>query len=385
MASENRLDFDPSIGKNDVCYLYKSVEDGKVRCFACEHRCLIPPGRTGICGIRKNDKGILRQTTYSYLSSLSIDPIEKKPLYHVLPGVRILSLAPVGCNFTCSFCQNWHISQVPLNARGGDGVKDIEEEMGIRIKHITPKEVANRMKENGLRSIAFTYNEPGISFEYNYAVLREIAKSKGEWNDENEGTPSDKKHVPIYEPTISVYVTNGFETPEQWELLKKAGLSAVNIDLKAFTDTFYRKICGGRLEPVKASIKKTYELGIHTEVTTLLVPGENDDEKELKELANFLASVSPDIPWHISAFHPDYRMTEKIRTPLTTIEKAVKIGQEAGLHFVYMGNVSGDIPTMCPKCHKELVTRKYFAVKRSLVTDEGKCPDCGEKIYGIWK
>jgi pyruvate formate lyase activating enzyme len=284
-------------------YLYQKKEDGKVRCNLCNHRCRIKEGKTGKCFVRKNIGGVLYSLVYRKLISENVDPIEKKPLYHFLSGTKSLSIATVGCNFRCFFCQNWQISQLPCNHGRIEG------------EDIPPEKIVNDALNTGCRSIAYTYTEPTIFFEYAYDTAK-IASKKGLKN---------------------IFVTNGFMTEECLEMIKPY-LDAANIDLKSFSDRTYRNKMGGRLKPVLNNIKLMKKLGIWIEVTTLVIPGVNDSDKELKSIADFLADLDPGIPWHISAYYPTYK-SDIAPTKKEKIEKAIAIGKDAGLKYVYGGNI----------------------------------------------
>ena len=327
----------------------KPLKDKAVSCFLCAHRCKIEPGKTGICQVRVNEDGTLFTLAYGETVARNVDPIEKKPLYHFLPGSLSYSVATAGCNFHCGFCQNWQISKAAVG-RGliGDG------------RPFPPEAVIRAALASASASIAYTYTEPTIFFEY----AREIAlaaKTRGIRN---------------------VFVTNGFMTRQALE--EAAGwLDAANVDLKFWSDRDYRETCRGRLKPVLDTIRGMKELGIWVEVTTLLVPGHNDSEDDLEGIAGFLAEVGTDIPWHISRFHPDYQFDRIPSTPLTTLAKAEHIGRAAGLQFVYPGNVQNVRDTTCAGCGAAAVVRSRGGVPRNYVKN-GRCPSCGEVVAGIW-
>ena len=329
--------------------LYKKREDNKASCFLCSHYCLIADGKYGICQVRENRGGTLYTHAYGNLVAQSIDPIEKKPLYHFLPGSTSFSIAAAGCNFQCGFCQNWQISQVK-EART----------LGLRSGEVKPEEVVRQAKSSGSKSISYTYTEPTIFFEYARDVAQ-LAKREGLYN---------------------VFVTNGFMTEEMIDVAQP-WLDAANIDLKSFNDDYYRKLCKGRLEPVLRSIEQMKKLGIWVEVTTLVVPGENDSEDEFRKIAEFLGRIDPAIPWHISRFYPQYQMDNLESTPMKTMNRAYEIGQESGLRYVYLGNVMGKgSDTHCPQCGQVLIERVGFTVQKQKIK-EGKCPDCQNPIDGI--
>jgi len=281
--------------------LYEKEKD-KIRCLACSHKCLISEGKTGICGVRKNIEDKLYLLVYGKVAAMNVDPIEKKPLYHFLPGTASFSIGTVGCNFRCDFCQNFEISQI--SKRGT-----------IYGKEISPEEVVKRAIQTKCKSISYTYNEPAIFIEF----VRDIAKI------------AKKKKLK------NILVTNGYFSKESFDYIKDY-VDAMNIDLKSFSEKFYIKYCGGKLKPVLDTIKRAHEKGIHIELTTLVIPGLNDSEKEFEEVAKFIASVDKNIPWHISRFFPMYKMIDKQITPLETLRKAERIGKKY-LNYVHVGNV----------------------------------------------
>jgi pyruvate formate lyase activating enzyme len=328
--------------------LWRALEGGRVECFLCAHRCVIAPAKFGVCGVRENREAKLFTYVYGEVIAAHIDPIEKKPLYHFLPGTRSFSVATVGCNFRCPFCQNWQISQVKIKAGDIAG--------GHRL---TPDEIVREARRSGCRSISYTYTEPTIFFEYAYDTAR-LAREAG---------------------LMNVFVTNGYMTSEALRTIRPY-LDAANVDLKAFKEETYKKVCGARLEPVLASIRLMNELGIWVEVTTLVVPGMNDSDAELAAVARFIAGINIDIPWHISRFHPDYKYTRGEATPLTTLRRAYETGKQAGLRYVYIGNVLGESEiTACPHCGKSLLRRSGFNVTDNSLKD-GRCPSCGTAIAG---
>jgi len=330
--------------------LWRAGEEGKAECFLCAHRCPIAPGRFGVCGVRQNREGKLFTHVYGEVIAAHIDPIEKKPLYHFLPGTTSFSIATIGCNFRCPFCQNWQISQAAKKEkeRGGG-------------QALSPPEIVAAAVRRGCRSISYTYTEPTIFFEYAYDTAK-LAHEAG---------------------LANVFVTNGYMTAEALRAIRPY-LDAANIDLKAFREETYKKVCGARLAPVLDSIRLAHELGIWIEVTTLVVPGMNDGDEELRSIARFIASVSPDIPWHISRFHPDFKYTETPATPVETLRKAASLAKEAGLKFIYIGNVWGEAEvTNCPHCGKGLIRRSGFAVEENRIKD-GKCYSCGGSIAGVF-
>lgn len=332
-------------------YLYDSLENGKVKCNLCHHRCLVSKGKRGICGVRENRAGTLHTLVYDKLVARHIDPIEKKPLFHFLPGSQCYSVAAIGCNFKCRFCQNADIAQMPTDRNG----------MIVGEPTIPEKEVESALNA-GCKSIAFTYTEPTVFFEFAHDTAK-LAHTRGVKN---------------------VFVTNGYMTPEALEMINP-WLDAANVDLKAFTDDFYKKMCGARLQPVLKTLKEMKTRGIFLELTTLLIPGLNDTPDELKQLATFIAAdLGVETPWHISRFHPTYRLTDRPVTPLESLLRAHKIGKEAGLRYVYMGNVPGQEgeKTACPHCNRIVIDRVGFSI-RNYALDDGCCRHCGTRIDGV--
>ncbi|MEE4604406.1 MAG: AmmeMemoRadiSam system radical SAM enzyme [Desulfobacteraceae bacterium] len=334
-------------------YLYERLEDNKVRCNLCSHRCVIKDGRRGICNVRENDGGILNTLVYGKLIAQHIDPIEKKPLFHFLPGTPSYSIATVGCNFRCRFCQNADIAQMPSDREGTI--------LGTRC---TPGDVVDAAQGGGCRSIAYTYTEPTVFFEFAYQTAK-LAHDRGICN---------------------VFVTNGYMTSEALEMIEPY-LDAANVDLKAFTDDYYKKVCGAGLKHVQATLKLMKSLDIFIEVTTLIVPGLNDDPSELNDLAAFIArDLGPETPWHISRFHPTYKLTDRPSTPIQTLTTAREIGINAGLRYVYTGNVPGNAAenTFCYSCGETVIERWGFQVE-NLRLKNGKCTQCGVEIDGVWE
>lgn len=338
--------------------LFRSMPNGDIQCLCCQHQCVIPPGKLGRCRARGNIKGKPFSPIWGRYT-VAVDPIEKKPLYHFLPGTKVYSYGTVGCNFHCQFCQNSSLSMWKLDI---EDVKCIRSsDVGV-LEKFTPEEMVECAIRSNCLSIASTYNEPTISTEFSHEVFK-IAKSKG---------------------LFTVYVTNGFESVETLNYLGPY-LDAVNIDLKSFSDDFYIKVLGGRLQGVCNTIKRCYEMGINTEVTTLVIPDANDSDKELTDIANFLSSISPNIVWHISAYHDDYLFKGRGVTPLKTLQRAADIGHKAGLKYVYMGNVSSPDAgiTHCPKCGAKLIDRGWFSASISKDFQDGHCK-CGEAIPGVF-
>ncbi len=332
--------------------LWEALEGGEVRCFLCSHRCRIPRGRTGLCGVRENDGGELRTLVYGRLVARNVDPIEKKPLFHVLPGSLSYSVATAGCNLRCAHCQNYGISQVQ------------REHARIPGHFVPAEEVVRDAAGQGCRSIAYTYTEPTIFFEYALRCMG-LARAQG---------------------LLNVWVSNGYMSTECVERAAPL-LDAVNVDLKAMTDAFYRKICGARLDPVLRNIRDLRQRGVWVEVTTLVIPHHNDSAEELRELARFLVSVSPDLPWHVSGFYPTYKLTEEPPTPASTLHRAREIGLEEGLHYVYTGNRPGrgGEDTVCPACRRTVIGRRGFALTGTELTEDGRCGGCSQVIAGILK
>ena len=330
--------------------LYSKIDNDSIRCDLCAHRCLIPEGRRGLCGVRENRKGTLYSLVYGKAIATHVDPIEKKPLFNFLPGSLAFSVATAGCNMTCLHCQNADISQAP------------RETGRIMGEQITPEELVEAALQGGCRSIAYTYTEPTIFFEYALDTAR-LARGQGVKN---------------------IFVTNGYMTEEALEMINPV-LDAANVDLKSFNDDFYRKICGARLQPVLETIKRMHEQGIWLEVTTLIIPGHNDSDEELEAIGRFLSGISPDIPWHVSAFYPTYLLTSAPPTPAATLRRARKIGQAAGLRYVYTGNIPGDNGenTYCPNCGKIIIERTGYRVGAVNIRD-GNCAFCSTPVAGVW-
>jgi pyruvate formate lyase activating enzyme len=329
--------------------LYSRQEGQSVTCHLCAHRCTINEGKTGVCQVRENAGGTLYSLVYGQIISRQVDPIEKKPLFHFYPGSSAYSIAAPGCNFRCQWCQNADISQMP-------------RESGLVLEEaISPEQIVEAACGSGGRSIAYTYTEPTIWFEYTYDTGR-LAREAG---------------------LANVYVTNGYMTTEMLESFSPY-LDAANVDLKSFRDATYRKHVGARLQPVLDSLQTMVRLGIWVEVTTLLIPGINDDPAELRELARFIAGLGPEIPWHVSRFFPAYRMTLVPPTPLSLMERARDIGREEGLRYIYLGNVPGRgyQDTICPVCGRTLILRRGTAMIANDIL-RGGCPDCGNRVAGI--
>lgn len=335
--------------------LYDQLEDNKVRCRLCAHGCVIKDGKRGICQVRQNQGGTLYSLVYGQLIAANPDPIEKKPLFHFLPGTTSFSIATLGCNFQCAFCQNWNISQHP---RLNDSPLDGEPE-------VPPFSVVSQAQASGCASMSYTYTEPTIFFEYARDCMT-LAVEKGIKN---------------------VFVSNGYESADCVEACRGL-LHAANIDLKAMNDRFYKEECKARLQPVLDTLKAMHAAGIWLEVTTLIIPGKNDDPGELKELTRFISDeLSPRVPWHVSAYTPRYKYEGSGigPTPVKLLERALEIGREAGLAYVYAGNVYGHSTesTFCPQCGAELITRRGFTVLTNRISD-GRCPQCQTEQAGVW-
>lgn len=330
--------------------LYEKMGENVVQCYLCAHRCKIAPSKRGVCGVRENQDGTLYTLVYGMIIAENVDPIEKKPLFHVHPGSRSFSIATVGCNFRCVFCQNHDISQMPRKLGNIIGRK------------ASPEKIVERAVQSNSKTIAYTYTEPTIFFEYAYDISN-IAHEK------------DIKNV---------FVTNGFMTEEAITKISPF-LDAANVDLKSFSDEFYKKYCGARLQPVLDSLKKMKEVGIWVEVTTLIIPTLNDSDEELQNIAQFIQSLGAETPWHISRFHPQYEMTNLPPTPVSTLHKAAQFGKEAGLKYVYTGNVPGDAmeSTFCSHCGNILIDRYGFYINK-LNLDKSHCPRCETPLHGIF-
>jgi pyruvate formate lyase activating enzyme len=330
------------------------TENGKIRCLSCGHRCVIPEGREGVCRVRYVENDVLR-VPFGYVATTQLDPIEKKPFFHVTPGARALSFGMLGCDFHCGYCQNWEISQV---------LHDPASDAYARPERVTPAELASLAKLYGASMVTSTYNEPLITSEWGVAVFK-AARAAG---------------------LMTSYVSNGNGTPEVLDYIRP-WVDAYKVDLKGMKESGYREL-GGRLSVVLDTIGMIKERGIWLEVVTLIVPGFNDSDAELKEAARFLASVGTEIPWHVTAFHDDYKMADRGSTPSSTVLRAAEIGREAGLHFVYAGNLPGRVgeweDTRCASCGTTVVERSGFRVKKNRLAGDGACPKCGTKVPGVW-
>lgn len=337
-----------------AAWLSHKLSDGRIECDACLHHCKLYEGDYGICGVRKVENGVLILLTYGIAAAVNVDPIEKKPMFHFLPGTSVFSFGTVGCNFSCTFCQNADISQYPK-----------EYHNHIIGQPLSPEDAVALALQHGCKSIAYTYNEPVVFFEYTYDTAR-LAHAAGLKN---------------------IYVTSGYETHKAIDTIEPY-LDGMNIDIKAYSQSFYKDICGVSLKPVLDTIEYAHKKGIWIETTTLLIPGLNDSDEEIRKIAAFQASIDPSMPWHISAFHPTYKMTDRPRTPESTLRRAYEIGTEAGLKYIYVGNIDDRSreSTYCPTCHKLLIERHGHIGQ--YVTNSLKhgnlCPYCATSIDGIW-
>jgi pyruvate formate lyase activating enzyme len=330
--------------------LYDRITEGRVHCRLCSHCCIITDGARGLCNVRRNDGGTLVSLVYERVVAQSVDPIEKKPLFHFYPGTRSYSIATVGCNFTCLHCQNNHISQYP-RVHAGQIVGDC----------VPALEIVEKAVESGCHSIAYTYTEPTIAIEYVLDVMK-LAREAGLTN---------------------VWVTNGYFTAEAAALLVPL-LDAANIDLKGISDEMYHEIIGGTVRPVLNSIERLARAGVWVEVTTLVIPGVNDSDDELRWTAEAIRGISPAIPWHVSRFFPSHQMADRDPTPIETLRKARNTGLDVGLQFVYVGNLPGESEsTQCPTCGTTVIERSGFLAKHVRL-DEGICPECKTAIPGRW-
>ena len=338
--------------------LVRRLQKGYVQCTACEHWCALAPGAAGKCGVRRNLDGALRLVVYGRAVAAHVDPVEKKPLHHFLPGRAVFSIGTAGCNLRCAWCQNWDISQF----------RDFDPSKDVIGRKLMPQEIVDICLRQDIPLVAFTYNEPAIYFEYAYDTAK-LAHEAG---------------------LRTVFVSSGFETLQAVDTIAPY-LDAINVDLKAFDDETYRRYCGARLEPVLRNIRHlAKETGVWVEVTTLVIPRLNDGDEELRGIAGFLAGISPDIPWHVSGFSPHYHMQDRPPTSAKTLHRAWQIGKEAGLRYVYTGNI-WDSPllesctdTMCPACGAVLIRRNGYAV-HALWRTPGVCHRCDAAIAGVWQ
>jgi len=332
--------------------LYERLKDNRVRCYACGHRCLIHDGNEGVCRMRSNRGGTLF-VPHGYVAGLQADPIEKKPFFHALPGTVAMSFGMLGCDFSCGYCQNWVTTQTLRDPASG-----------VPVTLMSAERIVALAIEQGAASVSSTYNEPLITSEWAVEVFREA-----------------RRHG-----LRTSYVSNGSATEEALDYLKP-WVDFYKVDLKSFTDRGYRQL-GGKLDTVLRAIEMLWAKGFWVEVVTLVVPGFNDSEDELRQMAKFLVNVSPDIPWHCTAFHPDYRMRDCGATAAATLARAHEIGLESGLRYVYAGNLAGQIGrgenTYCQQCRELLIERYGFQVREYRLTDDGKCPKCSTPVAGRW-
>lgn len=344
MNIENELDT-----AKEEAILYEKMENNKVRCHLCAHECTISDGEKGICQVRKNRKGTLYTLVYGRTITRHTDPIEKKPLFHFYPGIWAYSMATVGCNFRCQWCQNWEISQMPRERHFVSGSK------------ADPEEIVTDARNNNCPVIAYTYTEPTIFFEYAFDTAK-IATQAGMKN---------------------IYITNGYMTNDMLERFAPY-LNAVNIDLKAFRDETYRKYVGARLDPVLQNLKTIKQRGIWLEVTTLVIPGINDSPEEIRDAVTFIVEeLGTDTPWHISRFFPAYKMTDVPPTPMSKLKEVRDIGKEAGLHYVYLGNAANGEDTYCSDCGTDLIKRVDYRIIENRLSKDGGCPVCGLEVAGV--
>lgn len=337
------------MSKDYEALLYEKLADNKVRCQLCAHHCLIADGKRGICRVRENKAGVLYSIIYGKLIAAHVDPIEKKPMFHFYPGSRSFSIASPGCNFDCQWCQNWEISQ-------GDSAA-----AAARCPYTPPQDVVSAAKREGCQSISYTYTEPTVFFEFTQDVGI-LAREAGLKN---------------------VYVSNGYMSPQTIALLAR-WLDAANVDIKAFSDEVYRKHIGARLQPVLDACSLLKQAGVWLEITTLLIPGLNDDEAQIRGLTRYIArELGAETPWHVSRFFPQYKYQNTDATSVGSIEKAMEIGKAEGLRYVYAGNIAGSADTYCPQCGAVLIKRTGMSTLSSRVSHMGACPVCGARIAGV--
>ncbi|MBI3666253.1 MAG: AmmeMemoRadiSam system radical SAM enzyme [Acidobacteria bacterium] len=332
--------------------LWEPLDRNRIRCYACGHCCPIPEGQPGVCKVRFNRDGKL-YVPWGYVAAVQCDPIEKKPFFHVRPGALAFSFGMLGCDLHCAYCQNWDTSQA---------IRD-PNAIGLP-RRATPEGLVRMAVEQAGEVVVSTYNEPLITSEWAVAVFKE-ARAAG---------------------LMTGFVSNGNATPRVLEYLRP-WVDLYKVDLKSFDDRHYRQL-GGRLQPILDSIRLIYEMGFWLEIVTLVVPGFNDSDEELGQMAEFLAGISPDIPWHVTAFHKDYKMTDPDDTPIETLVRAAGIGRRAGLRYVYAGNISGMVGnlenTCCASCGELLVARYGYRIRQYRITPEGACPTCRAPVPGRW-
>ncbi len=335
-------------------WLSKKLKNNKVLCEACSQACVLNEGEYGTCGVRQVVDGELQLLVYGLAAAVNIDPVEKKPMFHFLPKSRSFSVGTVGCNFSCKFCQNYEISQYPK-----------EHNHKIVGQELSPARIVDLALDNKCESISYTYNEPVVFFEYTYDTAK-LAHKNGLKN---------------------IYVTSGYETHKAIDLLEPY-IDGMNIDIKSFSNEFYKDICGARLKPVLDTVEYAHNKGIWVEVTTLLIEGKNDSDEEIRGIAKFLAGIDTSIPWHLSAFHPMYKMLDVPRTPASTLHRAYKIAKEEGLKYIYVGNIDDEDyeSTYCPGCKNRVIDRRghigQFVTNE--LKDDGHCPYCNYKLEGVW-
>ncbi len=341
--------------------LWEILDDKKVKCHVCANECTILPEKVGVCRTRKNFNGDLFTLIYgSLISSGSLDPIEKKPLYNFWPGATAYSIASIGCSFRCQNCQNWSISQANPTDDGKNGSYDLNgyETREIPLVEMSPEELVKNVIKSGAKTLAYTYNEPLIWHEWILDTTKLLKK----------------------EEIKTILVTNGYSTPEATKELIKAGIDAANIDIKAMSDDFYKKICGVKsVQPVLDTAKRFKSSGIHVEITNLIIPDLNDRKEDIQKLCNWIAeNLGKNTPTHFSAYHPDFKIPSTKRTPSETLDRAYKIAKEEGLYFPYVGNISHERGgnTYCPGCNYLLLGRRGYSFSKIDVTDEKKCPNC---------
>lgn len=335
--------------------LYRKLDDNTIECYACGHRCKIREGRRGICQVRFNEGGELK-VPWGYVAALQSDPIEKKPFFHVNPGSNALTFGMLGCDYHCGFCQNWLTSQAMRDPNSDDSIH--------YIRRMTPQEMVHLAKRTHASTVVSSYNEPLITSEWAVGIFKE-AKAAG---------------------LMCAYVSNGNNTPEVMDYIRPY-ISAYKVDLKCMQDKNYRKL-GGVLQNVLDGIKRAHDLGLWVEIVTLTIPGFNDSSEELWDAARFIASVSRDIPWHVTAFHRDYKMMDHDNTDVKTLLRAAEIGKEAGLRYVYAGNLPGYVgeyeDTFCSQCNARLIERTGYTIHAYRITGDGTCPKCNTKVPGLW-
>jgi pyruvate formate lyase activating enzyme len=332
--------------------LVERIDKSRVRCFSCGHQCPIPDGAVGVCKVRFNQGGRL-MVPWGYVGGVQCDPVEKKPFFHAYPGALAYSFGMLGCDLHCSYCQNWVTSQALRDPRAVAAPQDT-----------TPASLVSDAIRQGAKIVVSTYNEPLITSEWAVAIFKE-ARERG---------------------LVTAFVSNGNGTPQVLEYLRPH-IDLYKVDLKSFDDRHYREL-GGRLQPILDTIAWLHRAGVWVEIVTLLIAGFNDSEPELRGLTQFIASVSPDIPWHVTAFHQDYKMTDPANTTAADLLRAARVGRDAGLRFIYAGNLPGHVNglenTVCPSCHEILIARHGYLIRAYNVTKDGACPRCHAKVPGRW-